>query len=146
MKRRGGSGFEYYSTTKRGVRYRYYISAALVIDSRSNNPTGVRVPADALEAIVENEIQVFLSDEHLIYAALSAHCADEGACQVTSKHVAEWGRKWPKLSPDLKRLVALTIVDRVVVKRGSIEVGILSKRLPQPLALRRPGVRFQMTF
>lgn len=116
-------------TTKRGIRYRYYISNGLVTDGRSRNPMGVRIPAGELEAVVEQKIQQFLSDELRIYTALEVEHTDSVANHDISKRIVELGHQWPKLTLAKKRFVLLTLVDRVIVGRGTINVQILSKRL-----------------
>lgn len=57
---------------KRGARYRYYVSRALVRDGRHTVPDGRRVPAGDLEALVEDRLRQFLANEAELFSAIEA--------------------------------------------------------------------------
>jgi len=55
---------------KRGTRYRYYVSRALVRDGRREVPGGRRVPARDLEGIVEDRLRQFLANQTELFTAI----------------------------------------------------------------------------
>jgi hypothetical protein len=57
-------------TNKKGQRYRYYVSQALIKGRRGAAPLGRRVPAGELEALIENRLAAFLNAETEVFSAI----------------------------------------------------------------------------
>src|SRR4030088_1800421 len=55
---------------KKGTRYRYYVSASLMREARSNRSSGWRIPAGDLEGLVINRLRTFLADPTAILDAV----------------------------------------------------------------------------
>src|SRR5262245_53802225 len=68
--------------TKKGTRYRCYVSMGLVTGAKTNRSNGVRLPAGNLEGMVIDRLRAFLNDPA---ALLDAPCARVSARSVTSK-------------------------------------------------------------
>jgi site-specific DNA recombinase len=80
--------------TKRAKRYRYYVSASLLADDRSQSQKGMRVPAGDIEALALNRLRVFFSSRIDVGDAvapldLEAHTLD-AALRNASKLSDRW--------------------------------------------------------
>ena len=64
-------------SVKKGTRYRYYVSTALVTGAGRNSSTLKRIPAADLEGLVTNRLRTFLADPAAVLDALDDD-ADSG--------------------------------------------------------------------
>ena len=112
-------------STKKGRRYRYYVSNALIRGNRRGAPGGLRVPAGDLEALVGDRLRQFLSDQGAVYAALETSAPDVEACRAAMVQASELARRWPALSPAIRRKLFMRFVERVDVKRDVVEIAIV---------------------
>ena len=118
---------------KKGTRYRYYVSKALVRGSRQGAPRGRRIPAGDLEALVEDRLRRFLEDEAEVFAALDSPVTDVSDCRDLVARAADLAGRWPDLAPATKRQILIHLVDRIDIKRETLEIRILPGRLPAVL-------------
>ncbi|MCH9054199.1 MAG: recombinase family protein, partial [Proteobacteria bacterium] len=118
---------------KKGTRYRYYVSNALVRGSRRDAPRGRRVPAGDLETLVEDRLRRFLEDEAEVFAALDSPVTDVSDCRDQVARAADLAGRWPDLAPATKRQILTRLVDRIDIKRETLEIRILPGRLPAVL-------------
>jgi DNA invertase Pin-like site-specific DNA recombinase len=114
---------------KKGTRYRYYVSKSLIHGTRSNAPSGRRVPAGNLEGLVESRLRSFLASTTDIYNAV------EGDTDVAQRadlavRAAELGRRWPDMAAAEKRAILLALIDRIDLTSDTVDVVVLPRRLP----------------
>ena len=119
---------------KKGTRYRYYVSKALIRGSRRGAPRGRRFPAGDLEALVEDRLRQFLADEAEIFGAIESCVTDASDCRDVVARAADLAGRWPELAPATKRQILIHLVDRIDIKRETLEIRILPGRLPAVLS------------
>jgi len=115
--------------TKKGTRYRYYVSQGLIRGRREDAPRGRRIPAGDLEALVADRLRIFLATGHEVHAAFEP-CIDD-VIERTQRvaRAAELSRIWPQQSPTDKRAILLTLVDRIDVRPDGVDITVLPHRL-----------------
>jgi DNA invertase Pin-like site-specific DNA recombinase len=128
---------------KKGTRYRYYVSQSLVTGRRQAAPGGRRVPAGDLENIVENRLRQFLANEAEVYGAVTSQVADVRESTSIVARAGDLARQWSELAPTRRRAILMTLVDRIDLKRETIEIEILPRRLPAILDGEPPQGRKQ---
>lgn len=115
---------------KRGTRYRYYVSLGLVRGTRRNAPRGRRVPAADLERLVEDRLTRFLRSEAEVFGAIESMVGDVNECNDMISRAADLAQRWAKLPPNERRAMLTTLVDRIDLKRGTLEIRIRPGQLP----------------
>jgi site-specific DNA recombinase len=80
--------------TKRGRRYRYYLSASLLASDRPRANRGMRVPAGDIEGLVLDRLRVLFSsktevDDVLTPLDLDAHSLDAALCNASALPLPE---------------------------------------------------------
>jgi hypothetical protein len=116
--------------TKKGTRYRYYVSQGLVRGRRTDAPRGRRVPAGDLEALVVDRLRRFLTTEAEVFGALEP-CVDDviDRTQLASR-AGKLGRDWAELTAAKQRELLLKLVCRIDLGPGILEIQVLPHRLP----------------
>ena len=112
---------------KRGRRYRYYVSARLVRGDKSES--GWRLPAGDLEALVQNRVIQFLSDEGAVHEAV-ADGLDLDARRRTVRAAAGLVSRWKALALAKRRAILLTLVSRITVTSDGIEMLLRPDAIP----------------
>ncbi|ODS00681.1 resolvase [Methyloceanibacter methanicus] len=111
---------------KKGTRYRYYVSKALITRAAADHSHGRRIPAGNLEALVIGRLRDFLADQGAILSAIS-DVEQNGAQQkwliARGRQISE---ELPTLAPDAVRSMLLTLVNRVDI--SSEHIGITVRR------------------
>jgi hypothetical protein len=119
---------------KKGTRYRYYVSTALLTGAGKNRSSGKRIPAGNLEGLVITRLRAFLADRGAILDALD----DESRGGSEQTQLIERGRELAEqLSahpPNEIKATLMTLLCRVEVKSDRIEVNISRPRLAALLA------------
>jgi site-specific DNA recombinase len=120
--------------TKKGTRYRYYVSTGLVTGAKTNRSNGVRLPASDLERKVIDRLRAFSDDP----AALLDALADElhsglGRTDLIerSRQVAEELRAQ---APTAVKTTLMRLLCRVTIKPDRIEINLSRRRLTAMLA------------
>jgi site-specific DNA recombinase len=113
--------------TKKGTRYRYYISRPLV-DGTAKDSTGQRIPAVALEALVTRCIRDWLTDASAI---LDVQCPTSDAAKQKSwiERAKQHAATWHELRAGDVRTFMLSIVARIQVHADRIDVSLDRDRL-----------------
>jgi site-specific DNA recombinase len=119
---------------KKGTRYRYYVSTALLTGARKNRSSGRRIPAGNLEGLVVNRLRAFLADRGAILDALD----DESPAGSGQRQLIERGREVAEQlgtqAPNEVKATLMTLLCRVEVKLDRIEINISLQRLAALLA------------
>ena len=117
---------------KKGTRYRYYVSKALITGTAKDHSQGRRIPAGNLEALVIGKLRAFLADEGALLSAI-ADAENNGSEQ---KRLIARGRQisaeLPALAPDAIRSILMTLVNRIDIKAEHIEIRSLPATAPRP--------------
>src|SRR5262249_9183215 len=120
---------------KKGTRYRYYISASLMREARSNRSGGWRIPAGDLDGLVINRLRAFLADRGANLDALD----DESHAGSGQSQLIERGREIAEQlgaqAPNEVKATLMTLLCRVAVKPDRIEINISRQRLAALLAV-----------
>ncbi len=112
---------------KRGIRYRYYVSAPLVRGEQSE--AGWRLPAGDLEALVQDQVIQVLSDEGAVHEA-GADGLSLDARRRTVRAAAELASRWRTLAFEKRRAILLALVSRITVMVDGIELHLRSDATP----------------
>ena len=119
---------------KKGTRYRYYVSTSLVTGMARNRSSGRRIPAGNLEGLVINRLRTFLADPGAILDAVDGDSHNgSGRSQLI-----ECGRQLAEdlggLAPDTVKAMLMTLLCRVEIRSGRVEIAISRSRLTELLA------------
>ena len=149
-------------TNRKGVRYRYYVSQHLV-DQRRDGSEGWRLPADRLDATVEQCLVQFLQNSPMLSEAIEL-LAPTGMVHSGILKAGELASTWIEQSRSKRKTLVQTIVQRVDITPGALRITIhptdlvellLGRRvepvpdhgpitLERPFTLRRRGVETRL--
>ncbi|HUF55173.1 MAG TPA: recombinase family protein, partial [Thermohalobaculum sp.] len=111
--------------SKKGTRYRYYVSRHLIGEGRCNGArSGWRVPAADLESLTEGRIIAFLRDGPALFAACALGMPDAVERQVLMHKAAELAGRWPGLDPSTRRAMLQRLVARITLRRDAVEIAL----------------------
>jgi len=99
--------------TKRGTRYRYYVSRSLLAGKAKD--LGQRIPAAALEALVTHRIRDWLADPAGVFQAVEDVTPDAGNQKRLIERTKHAAAMWQDLKPNDRRALLGAIVARVQV-------------------------------
>ena len=123
----------------KGTRYRYYVSASLITKDRTENSTGLRIPAAEIEHLVSSRVHRRLLDPGSIYKSTSARLADSSTQQRLVARTAEIGKHWPELPVARKRAVLAALIERIEVSVDQIDIHLRPPRLSALLDVAAPS-------
>jgi hypothetical protein len=131
-------------TNKRGVRYRCYVSRRLITgaagadkdkphdargadassEAAGGEPTraGQRIPAAKLEAAVTDRLHALLTDANALQDLARERSAPEQHAMVVA--AARLAAEWPKLAQPQQRQLLQSVLTRIDVHAGRIEIAI----------------------
>jgi DNA invertase Pin-like site-specific DNA recombinase len=129
---------------KKGTRYRYYVSQALITGSAQSDPKGQRIPAASLEALVKNRLRELLVDPSAMFDATQGMIRDAADQRRLMARAGEYVARWAELERDELRQFLLATVPRIQVLVGRIEISLDTANLLRWLLGRDadPGQRF----
>jgi site-specific DNA recombinase len=119
---------------KKGTRYRYYISASLMREARSNRSNGWRIPAGDLERLVINRLRAFLADPTAILHAVDDEPHTGSGQGQLIEHCRRIAEELQVQAPDKVKATLMALLCRVAVKPDRIEINISRRRLAELLA------------
>jgi site-specific DNA recombinase len=114
---------------KKGTRYRYYVSTALVTGAPSGGSPGRRIPAGNLETVVLDRIRTFLTNRVAILDAIT----DDASGTTSKRHMfdrasqlaAELGTQ----APEKIKAVVTALVRRVEIRPDCVQIDVSRGRL-----------------
>jgi site-specific DNA recombinase len=116
-------------SVKKGTRYRYYVSTALLTGTGRSRSNGRRIPAGNLEGLVINRLRAFFADPAAVLDAVD----DESHSGSGQSQLIERGRQVAEdlqaLAPDKVKATLMTLLCRVEIKPERIEIVISRHRL-----------------
>ena len=106
--------------TKRGTRYRYYVSRSLLAGKAKD--LGQRIPAAALEALVTHRIRDWLADPAGAFQAVQDVTPDAGTQKRLIERTKHCAAMWQDLKPNDRRALLGAFVARVQVFADRIDI------------------------
>ncbi|CCB66556.1 recombinase family protein [Hyphomicrobium sp. MC1] len=119
---------------KRGRRYRYYISAAL-LDTRRSTRNTMRVPANEVEGLVADRVRTLLTSRQDIVDTLAALELNARELEAVLSRAAEFTKQWPVMPPETVRPVIRQVVACVTLSPDQIEIVIDAGQLAGVLGI-----------
>ncbi|SIT57882.1 putative resolvase [Mesorhizobium prunaredense] len=116
---------------KEGVRYRYYVSKQF-IDERRKRSEGWRLPAPALESVVEHRLNRILSDQAQLSGWIQ-QWADAGEIQSAMRRAEKMRSCWASDTAEAKRFMLQKIVRRITLEPGSLTIELDRRSLSELL-------------
>ena len=138
---------------KKGARYRYYVSGALITRDRTEGSAGLRIPAAEIEQPVSSRVHRWLLDPASICKSTAALLPDASTQQGLVARAAEIGKRWPELPVPRKRAVLTALrgilADHIngtaVLEYGPTEIlPSVDAASKHPARLCRPGSPSQL--
>jgi DNA invertase Pin-like site-specific DNA recombinase len=114
---------------KKGTRYRYYVSRSLITKDRTENSTGLRIPAAEIEQLVSSRVHQWLLDPGSIYKSTSARLPDASMQQRLLARATDIGKRWPELPVPRKGAVLAALIERIEVSVDQIDIRLRPARL-----------------
>jgi hypothetical protein len=114
---------------KKGTRYRYYVSASLLIKDRTEASAARRIPAAEIEQLVGNRVQRWLLDPGTFYKSASTRLLDSSMQQRLVARAADIGKRWPELPMARKHAVLTALIERIEVSVDRIDIRLRPPRL-----------------
>ena len=119
--------------TKRSKRYRYYVSASLLADDRTQARKGMRVPAGDIEGLALDRLRTFFSSRTEVAEALAPLDLDVGILDTALRNALYLSQRWLTMPPlELASLVR-EVVERVSVALDRIEIRLSRAKLAAAL-------------
>lgn len=119
---------------KRGRRYRYYISSAL-LDPRKATGKMMRVPASEVEGLVLDRVRTLLASRTEISEALVALELRAGEMGAALNRAAGLSKEWPVMPPEAPRAIVRQTVARATLSPDQIEIVIDAVQLASALGV-----------
>ncbi len=116
-------------SSKKGRRYRYYVSRTLVTASREDAPDGLRLPAGDLEALVESRLMHLLASQSELHALFAPYVPEAATLWQMLTRAASLSQGWRTLDATRRRTILLAIISRVTVHPDHLSIQICPARL-----------------
>ena len=113
--------------TKKGRRYRYYVSRPLIANDQTDGSAGLRIPAGEIEQAVTNCIRRWLIDAGSVYQAVRR--ADPSAQRRLVARAEEIGKSWSELPAARQRTFLAALIERIEVGTYQIDIQFRPTRL-----------------
>ena len=113
--------------TKKGRRYRYYVSRTLITDDQTEGSAALRIPAGEIEQAVTSRMRRWLVDPGSVYQA--TRLADPSAQRRLIARAAEIGKSWPELPATRQRAFLTALIERIDVGANRIDIHFRPTRL-----------------
>lgn len=126
-------------TVKSGRRYRYYVSTTLMTGSKQNTPTGERLPAADVEAVVLERLGQLLGNEDRISQELSPFELDAGSLKEAMVSAAALSSRWADLPPNEIRDLARSVIEHVALGQGGLTIEMNRSKLLSALTRTSPA-------
>jgi DNA invertase Pin-like site-specific DNA recombinase len=122
--------------TKKGTRYRYYVSRMLITNDQTDRSAGLRIPAGEIEQAVTSRVRKWLTDPGSVYQA--ALRADPSAQRRLIARAEEIGKSWPELPTARQHTFLAAMIERISVGSNRIDIHLRSARLSTLLDIAAP--------
>jgi site-specific DNA recombinase len=125
--------------TKRGRRYRYYVSVSLLASDRLQAQGGMRVPAGDIEGLVLDRLRVFFSLRTDIGDALAPLDVDAHSLDAALRNASALSERWLTRPPIEMKSLVRDIVDQVILAADRIDVRLSRAKIAAALQAKVQG-------
>jgi DNA invertase Pin-like site-specific DNA recombinase len=133
-----GNRFTPSHAVKRGKRYRYYISQAVIHHKvTATGPT--RIPAEEIEGLVCRRIQSLLSSPKQLLQSIGVKSDGAPISKLLISAGKQLAKIWQVKSPADHREFLSNVIERIVVHETTLEVAIIQPELRSSLLGDRPS-------
>ena len=109
---------------KKGKRYRYYVSTALITRSRSEHPKGRRIPAGDIEGLVLDRLRALFASGAEVSDAVAPLGLDAATQRAVLDRSAKLAERWTKLASLELRERVQSLVQQIQIGEAQILVWI----------------------
>jgi hypothetical protein len=113
--------------TKKGMRYRYYVSRPLITTDQTERSAGLRIPAGEIEQAVTSRMRRWLVDPGSVYQAI--RLADPLSQRRLIARAEDIGKSWSELPATRQRALLTALITRIGVEANRIDIHFCPKRL-----------------
>jgi site-specific DNA recombinase len=133
---------------KKGVRYRYYVSQALLQHREDDAGSIVRIPAREIEDLVTARIRIFLKDPGKLIDELAESLTPRDRNRLLA-NANKRADQWPQMNASARRAFILSVVSgvavseheiRLVLRRGRLRNSLLDDASPESVATVDPDL------
>jgi site-specific DNA recombinase len=110
--------------SRKGQRYRYYVSQKLTTTAKRHAPDAWRVPARDLEQLVWDRMASFLGSETELFSALESAVPDARERRRILQSAPSITHEWTNLRPAERRTALTRILDRIELSPTRISIVI----------------------
>jgi site-specific DNA recombinase len=119
---------------KKGTRYRYYISTALLIGNATKRSSRCRIPAGNLEALVIDKLRSFFADPGALIDAMDDGSPSRSGRNQLVQRGHQIADKLESATPSELRALLTTLFCHVSINTDRVEIGISRSCLAALLA------------
>ena len=107
---------------KKGNRYRYYVSTALITRSRPEHPNGRRIPAGDIEGLVLDRLRALFASGPEVSDAVAPLGLDAATQRAVLDRSAKLAERWTKLASRELRERVRSLVQQIQIGEAQILV------------------------
>jgi site-specific DNA recombinase len=107
---------------KKDVRYRYYVSKALLTEGAKREGKGQRIPASQIEALVTRRIRAWLADPAAVLNAVQRCGPDAVGQKKLLDEAARHAASWQEFDAEQLRAILRAMLTRVQVHSDRVDV------------------------
>jgi len=122
--------------TKKGRRYRYYVSRPLITDDQIDGPAGLRIPAGEIEQAVTSRLRRWLVDPGSVYQA--TQLSDPLSQRRLIARAEDIGKRWSELPATRQHAFVIALIERIDVEANRIDIHLRPTRLGALLDVATP--------
>ena len=134
-----GEGLTPTHAVKKNRRYRYYVSRHLIIEGKQADRKGWRIPAADLEGLVVARLREWLGDPAAVSAVVEGDRPDAAALAALIASAKKLAERWPNLKQDQARAYLKSLLRRVIIRSGSIQIEIAADRVTEAVCSEPDG-------
>jgi site-specific DNA recombinase len=113
--------------TKKGRRYRYYVSRMLITDDQTDGSANLRIAAGEIEQAVTSRMRQWLIDPASVYQA--TRLVDPSGQRRLIARAGEIGKSWSELPTTRQRTLLTALIERIDVGANRIDIHFRPTRL-----------------
>jgi DNA invertase Pin-like site-specific DNA recombinase len=118
---------------KKGTRYRYYVSHALVTGSAKTEGRGQRLPAANLEGLVKSRLGALIADPAAMLTAMHDVVMDAARQSRLIERSVAYAVTWDEMETDRLRALLRATVSRIQVHADRIDIALHTASLARCL-------------
>jgi len=109
---------------KKGTRYRYYVSTALVTGALSGSSSRLRIPAGNVETVVVDRLRAFLTDRVAILDAIGDEANGTPSKRQVFDRASQIAAELRAQEPERTKAVMTTLIRRVEIRPDCVQIDV----------------------